>query len=107
MRSAIRGSPTIAGMKAACSEGSRYGKPTSVSQADRLGQPGPHVDHVGHHRIPLELAAAPDNVAEGLAVVVGNFLAGVDGVARGDLRREVSERDKVRHAVAHGRDVTV
>ena len=49
--------------------------------------------------------AAPDDGFEGFAVIVRDFLAGEAGVLRGDLRGEGPQRDAVRSAVAHGRDV--
>ncbi len=37
-----------------------------VAQTDRLGQAGPHVDHVGNRGIPIEIMAAADDRLEAL-----------------------------------------
>ena len=78
-----------------------------VLQADRLRQAGPHVDHVRHHGVPIEIGGALARGGERLVVVVGQLLAGVAGVDPGELGHERPDGNHVGLAVAHRRDVAV
>ena len=76
-----------------------------VLQADRLGQPGPDVDHVGDDGVPVEIGGALPGGGKGLFVVVRHLLAGVAGVLAGELGDERPDRNHVRLLVPHGRRV--
>ncbi len=76
-----------------------------VGQVNALCQAGPHVDHVGHDGVPIEVRGAPAGGLEGLGEVMRQCLAGVSRVSAGKLRHKRANRNHVRLFVAHRRDV--
>ena len=71
-----------------------------VPEPRRLREAGPDIDHVRHHRIPIEVLRTLDGRLEGAVVVMRDLLAGHAGVSGGELRHKRADRDPVGLLVA-------